>query len=156
MPGWTIETLPPGFTVSHAVDNSLDTGKEWYSLQAYGRNSGRLCIDSPTFQADLDTFVDAAIPPLVRATNQGNILHQRNRWLAQTDPYVLPVPSLPADMPQDVLTAISDKNNQAAIMAWRQALRDYPLTVTDWARPPALPPPPPIPLPSGRQLIIVT
>lgn len=154
MPGWTIDTLPAGFRAKRVADAAATDCRQWYILEGYGRISGRICIDSPTFQDDLDAFVDGTLPASVAATNKANLLHQRNRWLAQTDPYVLPVPSLPADMPQDVLDAIS--KNQQTIIGWRQALRDYPGTVTDWTRPPALPSPPPIPLPSGRQLIIVT
>lgn len=96
----------------------------------------------------------AAAAQVLTATNQANVLHQRNRWLAQTDPYVLPTGALPSDMPADVLDAI--KASQSQIVAWRQQLRDYPGSVTDWTKPPPLPAPPNIPLSSGRQLIIVT
>lgn len=84
--------------------------------------------------------------------NQATLLHERNRWLAQSDPYVLASP--PPDMPADVASAV--KSGQAALLAWRQALRDWPTTVTDWTAPPPLPAAPTITLPSGRPLIIVT
>lgn len=155
MPGWTLETLPTGFTYKTVVDASQGP-TAWHVVTGYGQVSGRLDPGAEDYQAALDAFVDSNLPPAFPAANQASILHERNRWLAQTDPFVLPTASLPADMPADVLAAISDSGSQQEILAWRQQLRDYPSTVTDWARPPALPTPPSIPLPSGRQLIIVT
>ncbi len=93
------------------------------------------------------------------ATNRATILHERNRWLTETDPYVLPVSSLPGDLPGDVLGVLAAQGTpsvQDQLRAWRQQLRDYPATVTDWTNPPPLPAPPNITLPSGRALIIVT
>lgn len=88
------------------------------------------------------------------AVNQGTLLRQRNRWLAQTDPYMLPVAAFPTDTPAEIKTAIS--NNLDAIRIWRQKLRDWPATVTDWTQPGELPAPPTITLASGRSLIILT
>lgn len=158
MPGWTVDTLPSGFSATHGVasDPVGAVASEWYVIQGYGQVSQKLDPSASTFQTDLDSFVDSTIPASFRVANEQNLIHERNRWLAQTDPYVLPTASLPADMPSDVLTAISDSANQSAITAWRQSLRDYPSTVSDWARPPQLPSPPTIELPSGRALIIVT
>lgn len=90
----------------------------------------------------------------VAATNQQTLLHQRNRWIGETDAYMLPADAFPSDMPDDVKEAIS--TSQSAIAEWRQQLRDWPATVADWTAPPALPQPPQITLASGRQLIIVT
>lgn len=87
-------------------------------------------------------------------TNQQTLLHTRNRWLGESDAYMLPTNAFPADMPDEVKQAIA--GNQAELEAWRKQLRDWPSTVTDWADPPALPAPPSITLTSGRQLIIVT
>lgn len=158
MPGWTVTTLPTGFRATHSVttDTTGHVSAEWYTVQGYGQVSQQLDVASPSFQTDLDSFVDSTLPASVRAANEENVIHERNRWLAQTDPFVLPTASLPADMPSDVLTAVADSANQDAIKTWRQALRDYPSTVTDWAQPLALPAPPAIELPSGRLLIIVT
>lgn len=67
MAGWTIDTLPPGYTVAHTVRSADGTAPgaclEWYTIQGYGAVSDRLCVDSPTFQTDLDAFVDATLPP---------------------------------------------------------------------------------------------
>ena len=101
----------------------------------------------------------AADAAKLAASNKAALLHERNRWLAQTDPFVLPEPALPADMPADVLgvlTAGGTPSVRDQITAWRQALRDYPGAVEDWTQPPPLPAPPAIKLPSGRNLIIVT
>ena len=101
----------------------------------------------------------AADAARVAATNKASLLHERNRWLTETDPYVLPVPSLPSDMPGDVLNVLAAQGTpsvQDQLKAWRQDLREYPATVTDWTAPPPLPAPPNITLPSGRPLVIVT
>lgn len=154
MPGWSIATLPTGFAAKRVADAAAQTCKEWYVVKGYGYVSKNLCTDSQTFQADLDSFVDGHLPASYGLSHESSLLQMRNRWLAQTDPYLLQPATFPQDMPGEVQTAIT--GNLAAIETWRQSLRDYPGTVTDWTRPPALPSPPAILLPSGRQLIIVT
>ena len=88
------------------------------------------------------------------AANQRSLIQQRNRWLVETDAYLIPAASAPPDMPTDVQAAVTA--NIAAIKSWRQQLRDWPATITDWTKPGSLPAPPNIALPSGRQLIITS
>ena len=75
--------------------------------------------------------------PIIAAENKATILHARNRWLGETDAFMLPTPSFPSDMPAAVQQAIT--SNLSEIEAWRKQLRDYPTTVTDWTKPPPLP-----------------
>lgn len=61
MPGWTIDTLPDGFTVKR-VSQWAEPG-HWYVVSGHGQTSGRLDPSSPSYQTDLDTFVDTARAP---------------------------------------------------------------------------------------------
>lgn len=70
----------------------------------------------------------------------GALRAKRDRWLAQTDALFLPDAALPTDMPQALKDAIAA--NRPAWKAFRQALRDYPSTVTDPLSPPDFPQPP--------------
>lgn len=70
----------------------------------------------------------------------GTLRAKRDRWLAQTDVLVLPTAALPTDMPQALKDAIAA--NAPAWKTFRQALRDYPSTVTDPLVPPDFPQPP--------------
>jgi hypothetical protein len=58
---WDVTGLPQGFVVVHATDISLSTCPAWYWVQWTGTGAAtvKLCVDSPTFQADLDSFVNA-------------------------------------------------------------------------------------------------
>jgi hypothetical protein len=53
---------------------------------------------------------------------------KRDRLLAQTDVLALPASAWPVDMPQSLKDAIAA--NLDAWLAWRQALRDLPSTIT--------------------------
>jgi hypothetical protein len=71
---WDVNSLPAGFAVLHTFDAAAVTCRDYYQV-AYAptsTRSGHLCTDSPTFQQDLDAFVDAnytapvtttAVPP---------------------------------------------------------------------------------------------
>lgn len=161
------EELATGATAraqGNAVILESRSGSTQTVVCGYDGVDAQAFLDAATAAAaspDLDSFrVDyAARQAKVAATNKAMVLHQRNRWLAQTDPYVLPDASLPADMPADVLSVLTAEGTpsvQDQIKTWRQALRDYPATVTDWTAPPPLPAAPQITLASGRALIIVT
>jgi hypothetical protein len=158
-PGDVVASDPP--TVIVMVDAADEASAFAAAEQARPNYTAAALVESgepspPGDDSAHQTAAATAAATRTAATNQATLIHERNRWLAQTDPYVLPTASLPSDMPADVLAAIADSANQAAIAAWRQQLRDWPGTVTDWTNPPPLPAPPSIPLPSGRQLIIVT
>lgn len=62
---------------------------------------------------------------------------KRDRWLAQTDVLALPAAAYPVDMPQAVKDQIAA--NRQAWLDFRQALRQYPSTVTDPLSPPPFP-----------------
>lgn len=96
----------------------------------------------------------SAAARVLAGTNKAVILHQRNRWLTETDPYMLPAPSFPTDMPQALVDAITA--HLALLQTWRAQLRDYPSTVTDWTSPPPLPSPPAIQLATGGTLVLVS
>lgn len=59
---WTIDALPPGFATSHTHVNDAPSCADYYTISyasASGTFSRNLCTDSPTYQQDLDAFVDA-------------------------------------------------------------------------------------------------
>ncbi|MDE2105126.1 MAG: hypothetical protein KGL39_48305 [Patescibacteria group bacterium] len=131
------------------------------------------CGDANSAQGLLDLATAAAAGPeydplraklaaetaTLAAANKATLIHERNRWLAESDTYVLPPAALPPDLPADVvavLTAGGTPSPQDQLKAWRQALRDWPSTVADWTNPGPLPSPPSLTLASGRPLLILT
>lgn len=106
-------------------------------------------------QTDQDAAAAAAEAEatLVAEVNEATTLAKRNRWLLETDPYNLTGATV-TDIPSDVTSTV--EKNLAAIQAWRQELRDYPDSVTDWATPPPLPSAPAISLKSGKPLFRLT
>jgi len=155
--GDTVAGDPPTLVVQ--VDAADQASAFAAAEQAQPNYTATAIVDSgeppaPGDDSAYETAAQTAATAKLEATNQANLLHERNRWLAQTDPYMLAPANFPSDMPADVQAAITA--NLAAIQTWRQQLRDWPSTVTDWTQPPPLPTPPSITLPSGRQLIIVT
>jgi hypothetical protein len=91
-------------------------------------------------QRDADQQSAADQLQLQRKQAAGALRAKRDRWLAQTDALFLPDAALPTDMPQALKDAVSA--NRPAWKAFRQALRDYPATVTDPLAPPDFPQPP--------------
>jgi hypothetical protein len=91
-------------------------------------------------QRDADQQSAADQLQLQRKQAAGALRANRDRWLAQTDALFLPDAALPTDMPQALKDAVSA--NRPAWKAFRQALRDYPATVTDPLAPPDFPQPP--------------
>lgn len=91
-------------------------------------------------QRDADARVTADQLQAQRRQAAGSLRARRDRWLAQTDALMLPDAAFPTDMPQALKDAVSA--NRPAWRAFRQALRDYPATVTDPLSPPDFPQPP--------------
>lgn len=60
---WDINALPAGYTTQQTVNGTVDC----YYIFGYNHTSPELCTDSPTFQADVDSFVNATCPPAVCA-----------------------------------------------------------------------------------------
>lgn len=58
---YDIQSLPDGFTAVRIFDASLSRCREYYVVQGHGATSANLCIDSLTFQDDLDAFIDTAL-----------------------------------------------------------------------------------------------
>lgn len=66
---WDIHNLPPGFIVVHGTDSSATTCREWYGIGYQFHSVQKICTDSPTFQADVDSFVNANYTAPVTTTD---------------------------------------------------------------------------------------
>ena len=164
--GDVAERLAASWTGAAQGNTLVVSSPTGHTLTVRCRNTAdaQSLLDAATTQCE-----DAAYDPIrervaaaqgkAAVTNMATLLHTRNRWLVETDTYVLPVDALPADMPNEVKAVLAAQGTptvQQRIETWRAELRAYPATVTDWTTPPPLPSPPDIRLPSGRALIIVT
>jgi hypothetical protein len=61
---WDIHALPAGYSVEHDTSTSSVCPDSYY-IFGYGKTSPQLCTDSPSFQQDLDAFIDATCPVAV-------------------------------------------------------------------------------------------
>lgn len=58
---WDVNALPGGFSASHLFDSGATACSDYYTIQFAGGKSGPICAGSPSFQADVDSFVDAHV-----------------------------------------------------------------------------------------------
>lgn len=73
---WDINNLPPGFIAVHTSASGVVTCPEYWTvgyIPNTTNNSGHLCTDSPTFQQDLDAFVDANYTAPVTTTAEPTV-----------------------------------------------------------------------------------
>jgi hypothetical protein len=94
-------------------------------------------------QRDVDQQAAADQLAADRKHAAGSLSAKRDRWLAQTDALLLPDGGA-ADRHAAGAEG-RDRANAPAWKAFRQALRDYPASVTDPLNPPDFPQPPPSP-----------
>lgn len=61
---YDIHQLPTGYTTQHTFSGSGVCSETW-TIFGYGTSSAALCADSDSFQADVDSFVNATCPVTV-------------------------------------------------------------------------------------------
>jgi hypothetical protein len=142
---WSIVDLPPGFTATHIVIADGSPCPSGYVIFGPGfirtdaDGSGLLCENSPTFQADLDAWVDAhytapvttTAPPPADATTTAPITTTDTSTTVTTPTATTPAPT-PAEpapaaptvtvtTPGQTITVIAtDPNLEARVSALEQ------------------------------------
>ncbi len=101
---WDVNSPPTGFQSEHHTDSAATSCSEYYVLIGYGAVSGHLCTDSPTFQQDVDAFVNANCPPAICApptTTTTDTAPATTTTDTQTQPATDPVTTDPVTVTTD-------------------------------------------------------